>query len=243
MINGGRTFTFGELAEEAADRSAAAQPARCARRRKGRLIGQPLPRLDGPAKADGSWRFAADVRLPDMLFASVRMAPPGGRLRGFSRDAIATVPGVRHVAARDGWLAVVADSWWAAERALEGRRPELLRRANAGRHASRSFEHALAVGDAHEWFSRGDYDGTVRGSRPLAATYYVAPSQHLGLEPLTATARVAGANVEVWAATQAPGFGDARRVRPLYPMPAGEPAGRALGARRSADRGRAGARS
>jgi isoquinoline 1-oxidoreductase beta subunit len=88
------------------------------------------------------------------------------------------------------------------------------------------FDEALANGDAQQWFSRGDYQGTVRGSRPLAATYYVAPSQHLGLEPVTATARVNGGEVELWAATQAPGFGKAEGM--LYPMPVGEPAGRAM---------------
>ena len=34
------------------------------------------------AKANGSWRFAGDVRLPDLLFASARLAPPGGQARG-----------------------------------------------------------------------------------------------------------------------------------------------------------------
>ena len=42
----------------------------------------------------------------------------------------------------------------------------------------------LRAAIAQKWFSRGDYEGIARGSRPLAATYYAAPSQHLGLEPL-----------------------------------------------------------
>ena len=63
VMNRGRTFTFGELAEEAADRTPPLNP-QLRTATKGRLIGQPLPRLDGPAKADGGWRFAGDVRLP-----------------------------------------------------------------------------------------------------------------------------------------------------------------------------------
>ena len=225
VMNKGRTFTFGELAEEAADRT---PPLNAPLRQdtKGRLIGQSLPRLDGPAKVDGGWRFAGDVRLPDMLFVSVRMAPPGGRLRGFDRNAIASVPGIRHVSARDGWLAVVAETWWAAERSMKAADPKFSgeRTRSDMRHV---FERALATGRARRWFSRGDYDRTVRGSRPLAATYYVAPSQHLGVEPLTATARVSGESVEVWAGTQAPSF-LARNRTILYPLPAGEPAGRAM---------------
>jgi isoquinoline 1-oxidoreductase subunit beta len=225
VMNRGRTFTFGELAEEAADRSAPSNPP-LRQSAKGRLIGQPLPRLDGPAKAEGSWRFAADVRLPDMLFASVRIAPPGGRLRSFSRDSIAGVPGIRHVTARDAWLAVVAETWWAAERAVKAADPKFSGPRTAP-DMRPSFEAALESGSAQNWFSRGDYDRTVRGSRPLAATYYVAPSLHLGLEPLSATARVSGSSIEIWAGTQAPSFligGD----QLLYPMPPGEPAGRAI---------------
>ena len=223
VMNRGRTFTFGELAEEAADRSAPLNPP-LRKSGKGRIIGQPLPRLDGPAKADGSWRFGADVRLPEMLFASVRFAPPGGRLTGFAREAIARIPGVRHVAARDQWLAVVADNWWAAERAIRAADPKFSG-ARTPPDMRRIFEEALGSGDAHNWFRRGDYDATVRGSRPLAATYYVAPSLHLGLEPLSATARVSGGRTEVWTATQAPSF---LTHETLYPMPAGEPAGRAM---------------
>src|SRR4051794_37684133 len=122
VINGGRTFTFGELAEEAAGRTPPRKPA-LRQSARSRLIGQPLQRLDGPPKADGSFRFAGDVRLPDMLFASARIAPRGGRLNGYSHEAMASAPGVQHVAARDGWIAIVADSWWAAERALKAANP------------------------------------------------------------------------------------------------------------------------
>ena len=233
VINGVRTFTFGELAEEAADRSPPLNP-KLRQGTKGRLIGQPLQRLDGPAKALGKMRYAADVRLPGMLFASARLAPPGGRLRGYSRDALTQMQGIRHVAAHDGWLAIVADTWWAAEAAVKA--------ANASFTGQRqtvdprpSFEAALAEGDAQKWFSRGDYDSATRGSRPLAATYYAAPSLHLGLESVSATARFANGGVEVWAGTQA---ADAARDQAakaaagasvtFYPMPVGEPAGRAL---------------
>jgi isoquinoline 1-oxidoreductase beta subunit len=88
------------------------------------------------------------------------------------------------------------------------------------------FDDALANVATNEWFSRGNYESAVRGSRPLAATYYVAPSQHLGLEPTTAAARISGGATELWEATQAPRFDHAYGA--FYPMPPGEPAGRAM---------------
>lgn len=226
VINGARTLSFGELAEEAAERS---PPSRSALRQSARprLIGRPLGRLDAPAKIDGTMRFAGDVRLPDMLFASARLAPPGGRLRDFARNAAARVPGVRHIAARDGWFAVVADNGWAAEQGVKAADPQFA--GNRSPAAQRAlFDDALESGRADRSFDRGDYAKTVRGSRPLAATYWAEPSLHLGLEPLTATARVSGDQVEVWAPSQAPDLAARSAGAMLYPMAVGEPGGRAL---------------
>jgi isoquinoline 1-oxidoreductase beta subunit len=146
-------------------------------------------------------------------------------LIGYSKDALGQIPGIRHVSANDGWVAVVADSWWTAEKALKAIDPNFSgKRTQADMR--KTFDDALAKFAADEWFSRGNYDEAVRESRPLAATYYAAPSQHLGLEPLSATARVDGGTTEIWAPTQAPRFGHAYGA--LYPMPPGEPAGRAM---------------
>jgi isoquinoline 1-oxidoreductase beta subunit len=226
VMNGGRTFTFGELAEEAADRSPPLRPA-LRGGDKGRLIGQSLARLDGPAKSTGSLRFASDVRIPGMLFASVRAAPPGGSLQNYSRQAVASIAGVRNVVTRDDWIAVLADNWWTAERVLKAADPIFSGQKTAPDMRG-IFEHSLASVSSEQWFSRGNYEATVRGSRPLAATYYVAPSQHLGLEPVSAAARQSNDGMEVWAPTLAPGFAHETRGMMLYPMPVGEPAGRAL---------------
>ena len=223
VINGVRTLTFGELAEEAADRS---PPSTFSfRSSRASLMGKPLKRLDGPAKADGSWRFAADVRLPGMLFASVRLAPPGGQLTAFSRESVKAAPGVRHVTASAGWVAVVADSWWTAERALKAANPRFSgKRTPLDMRAA--YNDAITNIASSEWFKSGNYESEIKGSRPLAATYYVAPSQHHGLSTAAATARVSGDRVELWASTQAPGFG--RQEGTLYPLPASEPAGRSM---------------
>ena len=62
-----------------------------------------------PPKSDGSLRFAGDVRLPRMIFASVRMAPPGGRLTGFSRAAAKQQQGLIDLVVRDEWLAALGE--------------------------------------------------------------------------------------------------------------------------------------
>ncbi|WP_309662441.1 molybdopterin cofactor-binding domain-containing protein [Sphingomonas sp.] len=231
VLTKARTFTFAELAEEAAGQSPPSDPP-LRTSPKNRLIGQPLPRLDLPAKSDGSFRFAADVRLPDMLFASARIAPPGGRLTGFGRQNSA------NFIIRNQWLAVAADSWWAAERALHASNPHFSAPESPSRDGILAMhQQLLESGDGSNWFSRGDYDSAVEGSRPLSATYWVAPAQHLGLEPLTATARFSGDHLEVWGPSQAPDFARAAAIKAagqdasevtLYPMPVGDSAGRAM---------------
>jgi len=232
VIHGARRFGFGELAEAAAG----LEPGRPTLRRagSGRLAGQSLARLDLPAKSDGSLRFAADVRLPEMLFASVRIAPPGGRLTGFSRRAAEKV----QLVVTDGWLAALGETWWAAERALVAAGARFTGSADADDAGiEAALQAALDGGERTSLFARGDYGETVGDMRALAATYRIAPAEHRSLEPLCATARFSGGRLEVWAPVQAHddalaaaasaaglGAGDVT----LYPMPVGDGSGRAL---------------
>ena len=226
VTHGNRRLGFGEIAEEAAG---LVPPKDIVLRKPGAggLIGQALPRLDLPAKSDGSFRFAADVRLPDMLYAAARMAPPGGRIASFSKAA-AERAGARQVIVTNGWIAVVAETSWAAERALKA---SGIRYEGIGdRRSIRSLcEQALDGGGLVRRIDRGDYDGAIEGSRALTSTYWIAPILHGGLEPLTATARPRADRVEVWAGTQAPEFTrQSAKAHTLYPMPVGDAGGRAL---------------
>ena len=227
VVNGGRRLGFGQVAEAAAELEPGEPVLRPVG--SGKLAGQSLARLDGPAKSDGSWRFAGDVRLPEMLFASVRMAPPGGRLHGFARKG----SGDRLVAG-EGWLAAWGDTWWAAERALIAANARFIGNVDANETAvDVALQVAIDAGDRQTLLAQGDYAESVGDARALAATYRIAPAEHRSLEPMTATARVSGGRVEVWAPVQdfdaslaATGL-EAGTVT-LYPMPAGDPSGAGL---------------
>lgn len=232
VFHGAQRLGFGELAEAAAGLDPGMPILRWAG--NGRLAGQSLARLDLPAKSDGSLRFAADVRLPDMLFASVRIAPPGGRLREFSRKAAEKV----QLVVGDGWLAALGETWWAAERALVAANARFTGNADAsGAAVDAALLAALESGERKALFTRGDYVATVGDARALEATYRIAPAEHLSLEPLCATARFGGGRLEVWAPVQA--YDDALAAATaaagleagavtLYPMPIGDGSGRAL---------------
>lgn len=227
----GRSLPFAQLAESAA----ALEPREMvvSRDPEGpRLAGAPLPRLDAPPKADGSLRFTGDVRLPDMMYAAAQLAPPGGRLVGHGNPA-----GAR-VVATPGWCAATGDTGWAATQALKAAKPQFTAIVPGNEAAIWDALQAALDAGAPDWTSEtGDFDGAVGEGRALAATYRIAPAPHLSLEPLTATARLSGDRLEVWAPVQAYDLAhamaakaaglDAAKVT-LYPMPVGDGGGRAI---------------
>jgi isoquinoline 1-oxidoreductase beta subunit len=215
VLNGKERISFAELAEDAALQELPdTLPIRGGI--ENRLVGKSLPRIDLPSKADGSAQFAGDIRLPDMVYASVRQGPIGNsRLVRVDRAAADRVPGVLAVFENPGWAGATATNWSAANRAVEAMKPVF--ETSGSLVTSAGIENGLAAalkaGDATRFFSRGDVEGAYAGGGISRAQYSAAPAPNAPLETLTATARIMGGRVEVWAPTQAPSFARAAAAR------------------------------
>ena len=230
-IHQGKSLPLAALAEGAAGRRVPGDVP--LRTKAGTLAGQPLPRLDVPPKARGSLRFAADVRLPGLVFAAVILARPGGNLRPGS----AAPAGVR-VESGSGWVAAIGPDGWSAGRALAALDVRSSGPAGDTQAAvAAALDAALAAGDTQALHERGDVEAGFGGLRPLAADYSAAAALHHDLEPVSATARLAGGLLEVWAATLAPdllrrsvseSLGHPLERTLFYAMPVGGQGGRAL---------------
>ena len=60
-----------------------------------RVIGRPVPRIDGVAKVTGAAAYVGDLHLPGLQHAAVaRSAVPHARIVSCSLDAARAVPGV-----------------------------------------------------------------------------------------------------------------------------------------------------
>jgi isoquinoline 1-oxidoreductase subunit beta len=206
VVHDQRRFRFGELAAEAAALDAPGlSPLRTGERN--RLAGQSLPRLDTPAKLDGSVSFAADIRLPNMVFAAMRQGPIGATryVGAADKGAAERVRGVSHVIETEEWVAAVASTSWAAERALELMRPRF---ETEGALASDTLiEERLRTaldGEGAEVARRGELDEQLAGAGLYTAEYAVAPAAHASLEPMTATASWADGNLSLWLPSIAP---------------------------------------
>jgi isoquinoline 1-oxidoreductase beta subunit len=236
VTDGWRRLPFAELAAEAAGESLPhTLPMRGGL--DNRLYGRSPPRLDLPSKVDGTAQYAGDVRLPDMVYASVRAGPTeASRLTRFT-DPAKTVRGIlgTFVSQDSGWIAVVARSWWTADRGVEAAAP--LWNSPGPMAASADIEarlqRALASGQAKRVFERGE--AAAGGTTSFA--YAAGPAANAPLEPLTATARWSGERLEIWAPVQAPALARAAAARAaglgegavtLYPAMVGGGYGRKL---------------
>ncbi len=181
-----------------------------------RLTGRELPRLDLPAKVDGSVNYAGDIRLPDMVYAAMSEGPAGdARLKAIDRKAAERVTGVTDVIDRDRWVAVAATNWWAANEGLRAARPRF---EVAGRPANdRSIAQALAAAfaDGERLSALGDIDAAFSGATVLTQEYRVGLAPHAAVETATATVQIDGNGVQVWTATQVPGLAAQAAARAL----------------------------
>jgi isoquinoline 1-oxidoreductase subunit beta len=201
----GKRLRFAELVAEAADQDAPDEPP--LRMTEGdRLVGQSLPRLDTPAKLDGSANYAADIRLPNMVFAAMRQGPIGAlRYVGGEKAAASRVHGVLQIVETKPWVATVANTSWAAERALEALNPrfELPGELATDERIADVLEGAFEGGGTRI-LEQGNLKEAFKDATVHTASYSVAPAAHAALEPRTATASWSDGVLSLWVSTVAP---------------------------------------
>ncbi len=203
----GKTLTFGEVTVDAAGLEAPAE-VKLKDPSEWKLIGQPKMRLDTADKLTGKQIYGADMNLPGMLNASIKACPiRKGKLKSYDEAAIADMPGVRKVIKVDDTaVAVVADTWWQANSALEALPIEW----DGGEHANLSsaeieewLDEGLTAKEAFIGNTAGDIEAALSGAATTVEAEYRFPYQnHAPMEPMNATAIWTEDKCEVWCPTQ-----------------------------------------
>jgi isoquinoline 1-oxidoreductase beta subunit len=218
----GRRLPYGQLVDRAATLPVPQNPT-LKTRAEFRYIGKKVSRRDTPLKVNGSGVYGMDVRVPDMLVASIERCPVfGGKIAAIDDAATKKIPGVRHVVQVSHGVAVVADTFWIA---LQGRRA-LKVTYDAGPMAQVSSaridrEYAEAARQpGQEARKEGDADAVLAAAaKTVDAVYQVPFLEHACMEPMNATAHVRADACEIWAPTQNPGGAQATGAR-LTGLPA-----------------------
>jgi isoquinoline 1-oxidoreductase beta subunit len=202
----GRSLSFGAVADAAAKIE---PPADVALKdpSEWKLVGTPQRRFDVRDKVTAQTTYAIDVRLPGMLYAAIAQCPVfGGTLKAVDETSVAGMAGVRRVVRLPDAVAVIADSWWRAKRAVEALHVEWDDGGNDQLSSAMIADLVRGGLDASQ-SQVGRADGDVamalaRAERRIAADYEVPFLAHATMEPQTCTAHVTADRVEVWAPTQ-----------------------------------------
>jgi isoquinoline 1-oxidoreductase beta subunit len=215
----GRRLGYGELAARAAVVGADIEPGdvRLKTPQEFRLIGQPVPRRDSPAKVNGSALFGIDARVPGMLYAALKMAPAvGAGVASFDAAKAMAMPGVVKVvdvssalpqfSGAGAGVAVVAKTWWQAKQAAASLPVQWSASPHAGLSSEAIFADFAKLLDSESgftYFESGSQD--VQGaSKTLQAEYRAPFLAHATMEPINCTAQFKDGKVKLWTSTQVP---------------------------------------
>lgn len=204
-----RTLSYGKLASAAAKLTPPdAKEIKLKDPKDWKILGQPLKRLDTPLKVNGKAQYGIDVRLPGMLYASLKACPVvGGKVKSFDAAKIEGRKGVKKVVqVEDHVVAVIADSWWRAKTALDAM-PIVWDEGPNAKVSSETIAAWLKEGldsdDGLVGNNGGDVKAALAGAAKTFEAVYSYPYQsHAPMEPMNATALYTPDKCEVWASTQ-----------------------------------------
>ncbi|UVC16029.1 xanthine dehydrogenase family protein molybdopterin-binding subunit [Mesorhizobium onobrychidis] len=226
----GQAIPYGEIADAATDlpvpNDVVLRPSNSFR-----WIGKPVARLDVREKSTGRAQYAIDLKIDGVLHAAVQHSPRlGGEPGTLANEAeVQAMPGVLSIHRLPGAVAVLADSWWRARRAVEALQVTWTEPAAETPHAmpadfsSEAHKEMLksTPGDGVVFEEHGNPVGEFAdAARVIEGTYDAPYLVHGQLEPPSAIARWnEDGTLELWIPNQAPEMfqADAAKVAGIEP--------------------------
>ena len=186
-----------------------------------RLIGKPHGGIDSAKIVRGEPIFGIDTVLPGMSYAVFEKCPVyGGRVVSANLDEVRALKGVRKAfivkggTALEGLLdgvAIVADSWWRANKAREVLKVVWDEGPTAAQSSKGFAEQAKALASqpgTKTMRKDGDADAALaKAAKVVEAAYSYPFIAHAPLEPQNCTAELKDGKVILYAPTQTPQSG------------------------------------
>ena len=222
-----RSAPYAAFAAQAAELSVPPKP-KLKSEKEYSIMGRSMPRMDVPAKVDGTASFGIDAVLPGMKYAAVKAAPVfGDRIKSVDPASVQNMPGVRKVINLDDAIVIVADSYWQAKKAADKIAVEYesggkgnVEQSDIFRHFAADMDRANENGDQQVDFVIGDAEAALGTSgRIVEAEYRVPYLAHAAMEPMNCTAWLHDGECELWTGTQNP-LGFAKAVADAIDMDA-----------------------
>jgi isoquinoline 1-oxidoreductase subunit beta len=172
------------------------------------IAGKPLKRLDTADKLDGSKVFAIDLKLPGMLCAAIKDCPVyGGKLRSYDESKVLGMPGVKKVVrVKESGVAVVADTWWRAKKALDALPIVWDEGPNATQSSATIAEmmkEGLTATATNGERQNGDaLKAIAEAPKKVEAVYATPFLAHAPLEMMNCTVKLSADRADAWVPTQ-----------------------------------------
>jgi len=207
--SGSRSINYGQIASAAASQPVP-QKIVLKDASKFTIIGTSAPRLDIPAKSNGTAVFGIDAQVPGMKIGTVAITPVrSGKIAGMDKAAALRVPGVHDVVVSDDGqsVAVIGDHMWAAIQGMQA----LAIAWSPGQDGDVSIDmlvNDLAQASQNQGVVAKDEnhaaDAVSNAATKIDAIYQLPFLAHAPMEPLNCTLHIQPDQAEIWVGTQAP---------------------------------------
>jgi nicotinate dehydrogenase subunit B len=168
-----------------------------------KVMGQPIPRVDIPAKVTGGAAYVQDMRLPGMVHARVVRPPSyGAQLTACDTSGVEKLPGVVKVIRDGNFLAVAASREFQAIKAMHALSAAAQWKETPSLPKQDDLLHVLTSmrSEDHTIFQQSN--PSVSGTRTMEATYTRPYQSHGSIGPSCAVAQSVNGMMTVWTHTQ-----------------------------------------
>jgi isoquinoline 1-oxidoreductase beta subunit len=175
-----------------------------------RFLQKKMPRIDMVAKCTGTAIYGIDLRMPDMVYATVCTNPRlGGGMNGYDASAASSSKGIIRIVPVTGGVGVIADNTWRAFRAANlikfdwGPAPYPPTTAAMFENVAASF---IPARQDSRFKNEGNVEAALTDTRVIEAEYKVPYLAHAPLEPMNVVVQLKDGRLDVWTGTQIPLF-------------------------------------
>jgi nicotinate dehydrogenase subunit B len=184
-----------------------------------KVMGQPVPRVDIPAKVTGGAAYLQDMRLPGMVHARIVRPPSyGAQLTECDTSAVEKLPGVVKVVRDGNFLAVISEKEFQSVKAMNALSAAAKWKETASLPKQDDLLKVLTSLPSQDSTIFQRSNPTVSGQKTIEATYTRPYQSHGSIGPSCAVAQFTDGAMTVWTHTQGV-YPDRQGIAEMLRMP------------------------
>jgi len=184
-----------------------------------KVMGQPVPRVDIPAKVTGGAAYVQDMRLLGMVHARIVRPPSyGAQLTECDISAVEKLPGVVKVVRDGNFLAVVAEKEFQSVKAMNALSAAAKWKETASLPKQDDLLNVLTKLPSQDSTIFERRNAAVSGQKTIEATYTRPYQSHGSIGPSCAIAQFTDGAMTVWTHTQGV-YPDRQGIAEMLRMP------------------------